>query len=393
MKISFLTDWDTNNPSLRSGVPYHIAKAFNDCNIEYQSVLLPTNRGTIINKLNSKFHQLYFNRFLATKKGLYDANWADFKYRTNSKLLNRYLRNKQIDALFTIKTGDFAYIESKIPKFMWIDNTFDTFINTPYMPKFERKLSRQIKAYEERSLKKTNKIFTASHWLKNHIINQYGICDSKISVIERGSSINPFTHTNELKQCLQRRNIQEYYNILFITTNWIRKGGNKVLETCHQLSKKNVKFKLHIIGENDHNNKTYQNCNWIIHHGKLNKNDAHQKKRFIEILKNAHVLFVPTLAEGFGIIYAEAAATGVPSVATNIMGVSSSVINNITGQRFDLNTSPEIYANFIADLLEEKSKYTKLCLSSYHYYQKHFRWKNNIAKLINEINHTIQCSQ
>ncbi|HFM1639257.1 TPA: glycosyltransferase, partial [Escherichia coli] len=61
------------------------------------------------------------------------------------------------------------------------------------------------------------------------------------------------------------------------------------------------------------------------------KNNVDEYQKFIDVLSNADILLLPTIAECYGMVFCEAAAFGLPVVATDTGGVSSIVINERTG--------------------------------------------------------------
>ncbi|WP_332125931.1 glycosyltransferase, partial [Escherichia coli] len=64
---------------------------------------------------------------------------------------------------------------------------------------------------------------------------------------------------------------------------------------------------------------------------KINKNNVEEYQKFIDVLSNADILLLPTIAECYGMVFCEAAAYGLPVVATDTGGISSIQINERTG--------------------------------------------------------------
>jgi glycosyltransferase involved in cell wall biosynthesis len=248
------------------------------------------------------------------------------------------------------------------------------------MPKFEANLYTTIVKYENKALHNTNRIFVASTWLYRELVRTDFAFEKKITVIERGASLaSPFNSQKEIIALLNKKQ-NNVCNILFSNSIWLRKGGDIVIEVCKFLKEQNFNFVLHIIGTKPPEEVLCYD--FVVYHGKLNLGDSYDLEKYNSIFQETHFLFVPTRAEGFGIVYAEAASFGVPSIATNIMGVESSVINGITGQRFEIEASSEIYGGYIIDTFNDRMKYNRLALSSFDYYNEHFKWYVNVKKLI-----------
>lgn len=70
--------------------------------------------------------------------------------------------------------------------------------------------------------------------------------------------------------------------------------------------------------------------------------------RIDDVLAAADVFALPSLLEGFGLVYVEAAMYGVPSVATNVGGIPDAVVDNETG----ILVEPESLAQVRAALVD-----------------------------------------
>ncbi len=384
MNLLFLTDWSLSNPNLRSGVPFNIARAFEQNNIIPHEFFLSPSRGNVYQKIISKFHQIYYNKVFKGRHGLWDANYESFKSKEAARIVRKEVRYRSPDALFSIKVADFAFLRTDIPCYLWIDNTYDTYINTPHQPSISKKLYDQIIRTENESMHKCTLIFTASNWLKQHIVTNYHIPEENLMVVERGASFFGFSAMEEMLNNFHQK-VHDHCELLFINTSWKRKGGDKVIATCRELKSKNFPFILHIAGTEPPDDAINGLEDHIIFHGRLRQNNLEESKKLRALFSESHFLFVPTLADGFGIVYAEAASFGLPAIATDIMGVESSVVNNVTGYRFPIDTSPDEYARYIEKYFNDHSKYQQLSGSAYQYALEKFVWVKNVKKIINRI--------
>jgi glycosyltransferase involved in cell wall biosynthesis len=52
----------------------------------------------------------------------------------------------------------------------------------------------------------------------------------------------------------------------------------------------------------------------------------------LELMSRAHVLLVPGVREGWGLVVTEASAMGTPSVAYDVAGLRDSVVDGVTGK-------------------------------------------------------------
>jgi glycosyltransferase involved in cell wall biosynthesis len=135
---------------------------------------------------------------------------------------------------------------------------------------------------------------------------------------------------------------------------------------------------------------------WIVGDGYLKnrlKRDAREgvtfwgyissdKKR--ELMKRAHVLLVPGIREGWGLVVTEANALGTPAVAYDVHGLRDSVQHNKTGLLCSKNTPQELALNAIR-LLRDNQLYTKLSSAALEW-SRTFSWENAATAFLEALN-------
>jgi glycosyltransferase involved in cell wall biosynthesis len=96
-----------------------------------------------------------------------------------------------------------------------------------------------------------------------------------------------------------------------------------------------------------------------------------------KLLAESHFLIVPSRAETFGHIFCEASSFGLPSITTNVGGISTAIRNDLNGSTFSKNASVAEYCDYISNLFSNYSRYKALCLSSFYEYETRLNW--NVA--------------
>jgi glycosyltransferase involved in cell wall biosynthesis len=137
---------------------------------------------------------------------------------------------------------------------------------------------------------------------------------------------------------------------------------------------------------------------WIIGDGymseklkKLNSRDVffygHIKDQLkFKMLGRAHIVLVPAIREGWGLVVTESNAMGTPAIAYNVPGLKDSVINKRTGVLVEKNCPRELASSAIA-LLEDKAlleKYSNDALT----FSRQFNWDKTANAFENIIRHT-----
>jgi glycosyltransferase involved in cell wall biosynthesis len=92
------------------------------------------------------------------------------------------------------------------------------------------------------------------------------------------------------------------------------------------------------------------------------------------LLSRAHLLLVPGVREGWGLVVTEANAMGTPAVAYNIHGLKDSVRDGHTGVLVKEKT-PQSLARFAISLLQDRDTLSKLSFNALTF-SKEFSWDN-----------------
>lgn len=78
-----------------------------------------------------------------------------------------------------------------------------------------------------------------------------------------------------------------------------------------------------------------------------------------EVLKNSHLILVPSIKEGWGLIVTEANSQGTPAVVYNVDGLRDSVVDGVTGLICSENTPVEL-ARLVLKLYEDRELYERI---------------------------------
>jgi glycosyltransferase involved in cell wall biosynthesis len=95
-------------------------------------------------------------------------------------------------------------------------------------------------------------------------------------------------------------------------------------------------------------------------------------------LSQAHLILVPGVREGWGLVVTEANAMGTPAVAYNVNGLRDSVRDGQTGILVKKNT-PQSLAHASIALLQDQYTLNKLSLNALTF-SKEFTWDNTADK-------------
>jgi len=143
--------------------------------------------------------------------------------------------------------------------------------------------------------------------------------------------------------------------MLFVCSDWQRKGGDMAIETLVRLRHEGVPARLTIVGRMPESLTGTPGVTWA---GYLDKTKARHARRLAELYSEAHLLLLPTRADCTPMVVAEAMAHGIPVLATDVGGMPTLVDAPATGRLLppaatagdwaaavrDLTSNPEVWA-------------------------------------------------
>ena len=325
----------------------------------------------ILDKISRALFKKRYNK----AQNLILSFWYAFFFKLKLKI-------NKFDLIFVpVGSTQIAFLNTELPIYYYGDTSFSQ-ING-YYPEFSNLISFsnwESEYIENKSLNKTHVRIYASEWAANHVINHYKMPKDKTFVVPFGANINdhiPIFNSAKLKDPICR--------LLFLGVDWKRKGGDIAYDTLVHLNNKGIETELTVVG-----------CTPPVEHPKmliipfLNKNNTSDYQKFSLIFKQTHFLLMPTRAECAGIIYGEASAFYVPSLATNTGGVSSVIENGVNGFMLDFEAKAESYSAIIEKYFLDKDRYRTFALNAHKKYKNELNWEHWAKKIINIIEDTLK---
>lgn len=372
LRIAFLTSTNPLNKTAWSGIHYQMYTAIKS--IEPQTLAIgpiwdlpPKAINFLINKIGWIFFRKRYNKDQNFLLSLWYAFFIKLK-----------LRNRKFDLILAPTSSSLiAFLKTNIPIYSYGDTSFSQI--SGYYPEFSNlnSFSNWESEYiEKRALLKARVRIFASDWAANHAVEHYHL--DKTYVVPFGANL-----LNETIPEFKPLKLDDpVCRLLFLGVNWERKGGPVAYQTFLHLIENGIDAELIVVG-----------CKPPVTHSKmrfipfLNKNNPEDYQKFISIFNQAHFLLMPTRAECAGIIYAEASAFYVPSLATNTGGVASVIENGINGFMLDFDASPEEFSAIIKEYFMDKDRYRTFAFQAHEKYKNELNWAhwaNRVREIIKE---------
>ena len=347
MNIAFLTTLNPYDINNWSGTTFHLLRALNeDHNVSVIGTYTLIQTGYYVK-----------NNFLM-RPSLEDYSLVFGKL--HSEHINRI---SNCDLIFFGDLYLAPFLDVNIPIVHLSDVTYHSFKDYLNQNKSEEQI-KKIELIERKLLIKYDAIIYSSEWTKQNTIDYYKIDSDKIHVVEFGANI-PTPSDYKI-------NIQtDICNLVFIGKNWQKKGGNKALDAYRKLKAEGFPCTLTIIGSIPR--LSYDDKDLIVIPF-LDKSKSENLIKLCKILKEAHFLILPTEFDAYGIVFCEASAYAVPSIAANVGGVSQPLRDGKNGFLMSPNAKAEDYAEKIRNVFTDKENYLKIRASSRYEFETRLNW-------------------
>lgn len=214
----------------------------------------------------------------------------------------------------------------------------------------------------------------------------YSVCVS--NKIEKIAQKNGVNNTQVIYNGIQAHefeqvNKEDYkYNIITVGSLIPRKKHDITINAIGQLVKKYPQIKLNIIGFGGE----IEKLKTVVQENNLSQNVCFKgqmtNEEVQDLMNKSYIFLLPSINEGFGIVYAEAMKARCITIGTIGEGIDGFIINGENG--FLVNADINEIKNLIIDIYDGKYDLNKIRTNAYND-SKELTWKNNIQKYLNLI--------
>lgn len=304
---------------------------------------------------------------------------------TRSRRMAGYFESRLSEAACDIifapaGSNEIAFLETDIPILYSSDATFSLLEDYyPYYSRLWPFSARTVREIERRSLERSRIAVYPTTWAARSAREEYRLPRENVVVIPYGANAEPTSVSDALKQ----KHVGPVCRLAFLAVEWWRKGGDIAFETLKELHYLGVAAELTVIGCVPPREFRDEHLRVIPF---LDKNRQEDRDRLEQILSGSHFLLVPTRAEAYGIVFCEASAFGLPSIATDTGGVSGVVREGKNGHLLPFNARGKDYARVIESIWRVPSNYRNLVKSARKEFEVRLnwdRWGREMGQLIN----------
>jgi glycosyltransferase involved in cell wall biosynthesis len=297
--------------------------------------------------------------------------------RTNSmaerfgQRIHRHLAQHPADVVLSNSSITLAALPPGMPAVFFTDATFRCLRELyPELADYPKALIDIGEELEHRAIHRATRLIYTSAWAARSAVEHYGADPARIVVIPRGANLGTALDGEALERNLAARD-RSRCELLLVGVSWQRKGGALAAEVLQRLHASGVHARLTVVGCKP---PAGTDLTHMEVHPFLNKSTDRQLERLTALYERSHFLLVPSMAECFGIVYAEASSRGVPALTRLTGGVEDAVRNGINGQVFPFSADANAYASYIAGLWADRQVYEALARSSFAEYRTRLNW-------------------
>jgi len=206
----------------------------------------------------------------------------------------------------------------------------------------------QALRYEEQMAGQMTAVFTFSEYLRHSFISDYHVPAERVFNVGGGVNRTEFPSPAPHKDYSEPR-------ILFIGTDFARKGGIQLLQAFRMVREAMPGAELHIAGPA----KLMELPPGVVFHGHLSKDDPYQNQELESLFRDSTLFVLPSLYEPFGIAPLEAMLYQLPCLVTDAWALRESVMPGFNGDLVPKGSIDGL-ATKILSLLADPSRLAKM---------------------------------
>jgi glycosyltransferase involved in cell wall biosynthesis len=360
MRLAYATTYDAGDVHQWSGLGMHIALALEDEGIElsYVNVGPASLPERVVGRAVSKVSR---RRYLVDRE-------PHIARRRGRRLVS--VLPPDIDVVFSPGTLAIADLHGAPPTAFWTDATFASITDLyPSFSGIHHRTARVANEVEGRALSRCSAAIYTSAWAADSAVTDYGIDGAKVHVVPFGANLGDLPDERQVARSIDAR-MDGPCRLLFVGVDWQRKGGDLAVETARLLNERGISTELVVVGATP----PKPTPPFVRPLGFISK--ATDAEALRDCYRSAHFLVLPTRAECAAVVFSEASAFGVPSLATDVGGVGAVVRSGVNGELFSLDATPREYADFVEGELPD---YRALAMRAFADYHRRLSWKIGAA--------------
>ncbi len=380
MRIAFATLYDPRDPRRGSGTFYFMSRELERQGHHVQFLgPVDYSHPPLVSRLLKR---------LALRAGKRYRSFQDvFVARRIGAWIDGHLRPTEAEVLLTNDYAIAGFSRPSLPVVLYTDYVFPRRYLDVQHPWLEDLFALNVLSCQHvtrRGLERALLWCYPSDWAIRTALD-YGIADGsrRTERIEFGSNLYrepapEIARSRRFATIAERGSLR----VLFVgNRDWRLKGGDVAVGAVNDLRRHGLDAGLDLVGARP---PEPLEESWVRVHGEIDKVDDHQ--RLSALYRDCDLLLVPTRAEGFGIVFVEAAAHGLPSLSYDSgTGVNNAIRHGESGMLLPLGSEPEAFAGEVRSWYRQPARYDDLVSGARTFYETVANWPRAIERLVQAI--------
>lgn len=362
LRIALVASYDVTDVHSWSGIAFYVLQTLQRCGFDVVTI------GALEDIFSLSCRLKFYQRKLRRVRYIH---WLEPEIlRGYGQQIAERIRDRDIDVVVSLGSAPISYLEISQPIVFLSDATFAALKN--FYPDFtglSPETLRNGDDMEQRALSRCAKAIFTSDWAAQSALKDYAADPQKVEVIPFGANIESNRTRADIVTILQRKSF-DICKLLFVGVDWKRKGGDRALEVANMLNRRGLPTELHIVGCEPPS----PTPDFVVRHGFVSKKSPEGAALFDRLLMDSHFLVVPSLAECYGLVFAEASSFGLPSFATRVGGIPTVVVDGVNGYTLDLAAPASDYCDLIENLFRDRDAYDRMALACFREYTERLNW-------------------
>ena len=372
LRVGYVSQFDPADPQVWSGLVYNIPRALERAGVVVERIG-PLNPPLPLATRVAAALQL---RLLRTA---YQPERHPALLQAIARDAERALADREVDVILSPGTLPLAYLRTSIPTAIYSDCTFAGMCE--FYPDYTALPTANLRegyAADLCAMQQAAAVIMTSRWAADSATRDYAVPADKVHIVPFGANVEPDMDEAAVQRAITDRPT-DHCRLIFIGKRWQRKRGELAVDVARRLNAAGLPTTITLVGVDPPPG--WQCPDFCQLAGFIDKSTAAGKAQFEEMLSAAHFLLVPSDAEAFGLVYAEANCYGVPAIGSRVGGVPDVIRDEENGMTFDVHADAAPYVDWIRTTFSDPAAYRRLAHSSRAAYTQRLNWATTGARL------------
>jgi glycosyltransferase involved in cell wall biosynthesis len=354
---------DPLSPKTWSGTPAKICTILQNRGVLDGTISSAAFANRISTKLLDTLSRLYY-------QGSDEHYHGKIITQAKSQYVDRMLASNQSDVLhFGIDHLPLNKCGSDRRHYLYIDATWKILRPNLFRGADGERLNNYIESTTKAVLAQMTHIFPIGEYLREHLIEQYGVDPAKVTAVGTGrGSLQPYHGEVDY----------ENPTVLFAAKwGFDYKGGDIVVQGFQLAHQKNPKLKLVMVGQDSYQQQ-FGNLPGVTTYGFTSF------EQLQEIFNSAALFALPARIEPWGMAYLEAMSCKTPVIGLNRYALPEMTQNGKYGFLM-ADATPEAFAETLLKACEDPNRLRQMGTEAQKYCLENFTWEKTVDTMLSII--------